>query len=84
MLSGRLADIHSHLFIATAILKFYEKGQRSEAEQQHAQLALEKHLSKLRMHLMSYSQTFLCEPQLVQSNSSVSLLVVLSSNQVIS
>ena len=42
MLSGRLADIHSHLFIATAILKFYEKGQRSEAEQQHAQLALEK------------------------------------------
>lgn len=42
MLSGRLADIHAHLFIATAILKFYEKGQRSEAEQQHAQLALEK------------------------------------------
>lgn len=42
MLSGRLAEIHSHLFIATAILKFYEKGQRSEAEQQHAQLALEK------------------------------------------
>ncbi len=42
MVSGRLADIHSHLFIATAILKFYEKGQRSEAEQQHAQLALEK------------------------------------------
>lgn len=42
MLSGRLADIHAHLFIATAILKFYEKGQRSEVEQQHAQLALEK------------------------------------------
>ena len=42
MLSGRLADIHAHLFIATAILKFYEKGQRSEVEQQHVQLALEK------------------------------------------
>ncbi|MNY87574.1 Acyl-coenzyme A dehydrogenase [compost metagenome] len=42
MLSGRLADIHAHLFIATGILKFYEKGQRSEVEQQHAQLALEK------------------------------------------
>ena len=42
MLSVRLADIHSHLFIATAILKFYEKGQRSEVEQQHVQLALEK------------------------------------------
>lgn len=44
MLSGRLADIHSHLFIATAILKFYEYGQRTEAEQIHAQLALEKAL----------------------------------------
>ena len=28
MLSGRLADIHAHLFIATAILKFYEAGQK--------------------------------------------------------
>ena len=44
MLSGRLADIHSNLFIATAILKFYEYGQRTEAEQIHAQLALEKAL----------------------------------------
>ncbi|WP_180155973.1 acyl-CoA dehydrogenase [Acinetobacter sp. YH12045] len=44
MLSGRLADIHSYLFIATAILKFYEQGQRSEAEQLHAQLALDKAL----------------------------------------
>lgn len=44
MLSGRLADIHSHMFIATAILKFYEHGQRSEAEQLHAQLALDETL----------------------------------------
>ncbi|WP_179998433.1 acyl-CoA dehydrogenase [Acinetobacter sp. YH12239] len=44
MLSGRLADMHSHLFIATAILKFYENGQRTEAEQLHAKLALEKAL----------------------------------------
>lgn len=44
MLSGRLADIHSNLFIATSILKFYEHGQRTEAEQTHAQLALEKAL----------------------------------------
>ena len=44
MLSGRLADMHSNLFIATSILKFYEHGQRTEAEQIHAQLALEKAL----------------------------------------
>ncbi len=42
MLSGRLADIHSYLFIATSILKYYERGSRTEAEQDHAQLALEK------------------------------------------
>ncbi|EMB4615843.1 acyl-CoA dehydrogenase [Acinetobacter baumannii] len=42
MLSGRLADIHAHLFIATAILKYYEAGQKTEAEQLHAKLALQK------------------------------------------
>lgn len=44
MLSGRLADIHSNLFIATSILKFYQYGKHTEAEQIHAQLALEKTL----------------------------------------
>ena len=44
MLSGRLADMHSYLFIATAILNYYEHGQRTEAEQAHAHLALEKAL----------------------------------------
>ena len=44
MLSGRLADIHSNLFIATAILKYYENGKKTEAEQIHAELALEKAL----------------------------------------
>ncbi|EOQ64908.1 hypothetical protein F935_00563 [Acinetobacter calcoaceticus ANC 3811] len=42
MLSGRLADIHANLFISTAILKFYEAGQKTEAEQLHAKLALQK------------------------------------------
>lgn len=42
MLSGRLADIHAHLFISTAILKFYGAGQKTEAEQLHAKLALQK------------------------------------------
>ncbi|NHB58454.1 acyl-CoA dehydrogenase [Acinetobacter sp. 194] len=44
MLSGRLADIHANLFIATAILKYYEHGQKTDAEKVHAQLALEKAL----------------------------------------
>jgi len=44
MLSGRLADIHANLFISTAILKYYEHGQKTETEKVHAQLALEKSL----------------------------------------
>ena len=44
MLSGRLADIHAHLFIATAILNYYEHGQRTESDQKHAELALNKAL----------------------------------------
>lgn len=44
MLSGRLADIHSYLFIATAILNFYEHGTQTEAEQAHTKLALQKAL----------------------------------------
>ena len=44
MLSGRLADIHAQLFISTALLKFYEQGNRTEAEQAHAKLALDKAL----------------------------------------
>lgn len=44
MLSGRLADIHAQLFIATAILKYYAHGQKTADEQLHAQLALDKAL----------------------------------------
>lgn len=44
MLSARLADIHAHLFIATAILKYYAQGAKTESDQLHAQLALEKSL----------------------------------------
>ncbi|KGT47111.1 MULTISPECIES: acyl-CoA dehydrogenase [Acinetobacter] len=44
MLSGRLADIHAHLFIASAILKFFEHSKKSEADRLHAKLAVEKSL----------------------------------------
>lgn len=44
MLSGRLADIHAHLFISTAILKYYEQGKKTDADRLHAKLALEKSL----------------------------------------
>ncbi|MCO8082711.1 acyl-CoA dehydrogenase [Acinetobacter lwoffii] len=44
MLSGRLADIHAHLFIASSILKYFEHSKKTEDERLHAQLAIEKSL----------------------------------------
>ena len=44
MLSGRLSDIHANLFMSSAILKYYQHGKKTEAEQVHAKLALEKAL----------------------------------------
>lgn len=58
MLSGRLADIHAHLFIATAILKYYEQGQRTEAEQKHAELALNKALYQVQEAFFGFYENF--------------------------
>lgn len=58
MLSGRLADIHAHLFIATAILKYYEQGQLTEAEQKHAELALNKALYQVQEAFFGFYDNF--------------------------
>lgn len=58
MLSGRLADIHAHLFITTAILKYYEQGQRTEAEQKHAELALNKALYQVQEAFFGFYENF--------------------------
>ncbi|WP_151714853.1 acyl-CoA dehydrogenase [Acinetobacter sp. TUM15071] len=62
MLSGRLADIHSNLFIATAILKYYEHGQRTEAEQKHAELALNKALYQVQEAFFGFYDNFPMKP----------------------
>ncbi|WP_367105175.1 acyl-CoA dehydrogenase [uncultured Psychrobacter sp.] len=58
MLSGRLADIHSHLFIATAILQFYEHGTKSEAERLHAKVALQDSLYTIQEAFVSFFANF--------------------------
>ncbi|MGM8886042.1 acyl-CoA dehydrogenase [Psychrobacter sp. 1U2] len=58
MLSGRLADIHSHLFIATAILQFYENGSKSEAERLHAEVALQDSLYTIQEAFVSLFANF--------------------------
>ncbi|WP_131667868.1 acyl-CoA dehydrogenase [Psychrobacter pygoscelis] len=58
MLSGRLADIHGHLFIATAILQFYEHGSKSETERLHAELALKNSLYIVQEAFLSFFANF--------------------------
>ncbi|WP_296243422.1 MULTISPECIES: acyl-CoA dehydrogenase [unclassified Psychrobacter] len=58
MLSGRLADIHAHLFMATAILQFYEYGSKSEAERLHAEVALKNSLYTIQEAFLSLFANF--------------------------
>lgn len=58
MLSGRLADIHAHLFIATAILQHYAHGSQSHSEQRHAKLALEKSLHAIQEAFFTFFANF--------------------------
>lgn len=58
MLSGRLADIHSHLFIATAILQFYEYGSKSVAERLHAEVALKNSFYTIQEAFLSLFANF--------------------------
>ena len=58
MLSGRLADIHGHLFIATAILQFYQHGSKSKAEQLHAEVALQHSLYTIQEAFLALFANF--------------------------
>lgn len=58
MLSGRLADIHAHLFIATAILQFYEHGSKSESERLHAEVALQDCVYTIQEAFLSLFENF--------------------------
>ena len=58
MLSGRLADIHGHLFIATAILQFYENGSKSPSERLHAEVALQDSLYTIQEAFVSFFANF--------------------------
>ena len=58
MLSGRLADIHAHLFICTAILQFYQYGSKSKAERLHAEVALKNSLYTIQEAFLSLFANF--------------------------
>lgn len=58
LLSARLGDVHSQLFIACAILKFHSAHTRTRAEDAHAEYALTKSIYKAQEALRDFAENF--------------------------
>lgn len=58
LLSARLGDVHSHLFIATTLLKFHAAHPTTEAEDKHAQYALTRSLYLAQEALRDFADNF--------------------------
>lgn len=58
LLSARLGDIHSQLFIACSILKYHSAHQRTRAEDAHAEYALHSALYKAQEALIDFADNF--------------------------
>lgn len=58
MLSARLGDIHSQLFIACAILKYHSAHPRTRAEDVHAEFAITTALNKAQQAMIEFSDNF--------------------------
>src|SRR3546814_17000323 len=55
-LSARLGDVLSQLYIASAVLKFYLEGSKSDAESAHARWALEIGRASCRDSVCQYGK----------------------------
>lgn len=58
LLSARLGDIHSQLFIACSILKFHSTHPRTRAEDAHAEYALARSLHTAQEALKDFADNF--------------------------
>lgn len=58
LLSARLGDIHSQLFIACAILKYHSAHPRTHAEDVHAEYAITTALNKAQEAMIEFSDNF--------------------------
>lgn len=58
LLSARLGDIHSQLFIACAILKYHSAHPRTRAEDVHAEYAITTALNKAQQALIEFADNF--------------------------
>ena len=58
LLSARLGDIHSELLIACSLLKYRNSQQQSEANNAHAQYALQRALHNAQQALLAFCENF--------------------------
>jgi acyl-CoA dehydrogenase len=58
LLSARLGDIHSQLFIACSILKYHSAHARTRAEDVHAEYAITTALNKAQEAMIEFSDNF--------------------------
>tara|TARA_R110001599_G_C12264508_1_gene660725 strand:+ start:1096 stop:3498 length:2403 start_codon:yes stop_codon:yes gene_type:complete len=58
LLSARLGDVHSELFIACSILKYHDSSPRSAAATSHANFALRRSLSSAQQALSAFCSNF--------------------------
>jgi len=58
LLSARLGDVHSELFIACSILKFHDSNEASAAASAHAEYALRRSLSSAQRSLLAFCRNF--------------------------
>jgi acyl-CoA dehydrogenase len=58
LLSARLGDVHSELFIACSILKYHDLGPRSEAATAHAEYAVQRALYAAQAAMLGYFANF--------------------------
>jgi len=54
LLSARLGDVHSELFIACSILKFHDGGESTPAAQAHARYAVQKSLYSAQQAMLAF------------------------------
>lgn len=57
-LSARLGDVLSHLYLATAVIKYYEENGRNEDELAHAKWALEDSLQEIDKAFAEFFKNF--------------------------
>ncbi|MCB1705544.1 MAG: acyl-CoA dehydrogenase [Halioglobus sp.] len=58
LLSARLGDVHSELFIACSILKYHDSNAQSEAADRHAEFALRQSLAAAQRSLAAFCRNF--------------------------